>query len=95
MQIWELIPKELDHPNWQRSPDVRCRVVIRASTENRARDIARLTFDKGHEKPLACPWTDPVTVAVKALEGTEYPLDGPEEILEPSMWNHEWLRVKV
>jgi hypothetical protein len=97
MSIWELAPIHLNDENWQRGP-WKGLVIIRAATENRARDIACCVFDTATERTtgqssLHCPWRDDNLARCRRIEGYSYPADGPEAILEPAAYDDEWKRV--
>ena len=94
MKIWRLEPIDLTSPHWERSTH-RGRLIVRAADEERARTLAKLAFDKASEhqhaepNPLLPPWSQEELVACVLLEGSVYPDDGPEGILEPEHVDHD------
>ena len=96
MQIWELEPSNFEHSSWRISR-FKDRAVIRAASEKRAREIAGRAFESaakgnlGDDTPLPV-WSNAALVKARRLEGSKYPEDGPEAILEPPQYDHEWKR---
>ncbi len=96
MLIWELEPIDTEHHNW-RASTYQGRLVIRAPDEERARWIASLALDSAVETVLGedtifSPWGDKQLVAARRLEEGQYSEAGPEAILDPSEYDHEWQR---
>ena len=87
MPIWELRPIDHDSADW-RASKYKGRVVIRAPSEDRARDLAGSRFHDmsrripGGDTPLS-PWRQPDLVACTRLNDSGYDESGPEEILDP------------
>lgn len=85
MQIWKLYPVDHAPVNWQFSR-YRGEVIVRAETEDRARQISSNHFMSisaggGFESPWECS----VTVLCKALPGSGHRVHGQEEILSPRL----------
>ncbi len=88
MRIWRLEPLHVEDPNWEASSH-RGAVVVRAPSETVARELAQKAFGvktrfaptKGMHVP---PWLRPDLVRANVIESAVYPLEGPDEVLEPS-----------
>ncbi len=93
MSIWELTPINSTDTNW-RTSRYNEPVVIRAPSEERAREIAVLTFQRAAERepgetvPI-CPWGYEGLVQCRQLEESDYSEDGPEAILDPAEYGRE------
>ncbi len=87
MPIWELIPTDQKSDHW-RASNYRGRVVVRAASEDKARDLATSKFHVASRRvpdgdtPLS-PWRQSDLVACKRLNDSAYNETGPEEVLEP------------
>lgn len=93
MKVWRLAPVDLDHRNWLASTR-KGPLVIRAIGERRARQIASMACGIATKRvpgePMAVnPWRIETMVAAEQVEGDA---DGPEAILEPPEYDHEWRR---
>lgn len=88
MKIWELLPMNRDNPNWEAST-YSDRVVIRAPSAERARDIAQNTFTNttlhvpGTDARLT-PWVHHDLVVCRELMGSEFAAEGDEAVLDPA-----------
>jgi len=87
MPIWKLTPIDPTNSNWTASTH-RGETTIRAATEEKARARARSAFwiatkRTPGESIRFPPWGHSDLVRCERLEGSEYPDDGPEEILVP------------
>jgi hypothetical protein len=88
MPIWELSPTDQKSDDW-RSSKHRERVVVRAPTVDKARDLVSSKFHDmskrapGGDTPLN-PWRQPDLVTCKRLNDSAYDENGPDEILEPA-----------
>ena len=96
MKIWELQPIDLSHHNW-RASTYSGSVIIRAPDKERARRIAMLAFGIATERKLGeevvfSPWGDDTVVGIQEKTGSGYPDNGPEAILDPAEYDHEWQR---
>ena len=87
MPIWKLTPTDKKSDHWKRSYywDY---AIVRASSENEARAITKAEFDVDVKSVtggdiLFNPWDQPDLVACELLEKSDYPEDGPAEILYP------------
>ena len=93
MSIWELTPINSTDTNW-RASRYNGPVVIRAPSEERAREIAGRTFQRaaelepGETVPI-CPWDYEGLVRCRQLEESDYSEDGPEAILDPAEYGRE------
>lgn len=95
MPIWELTPIDSNHPNWRASMHTKP-AVIRAPSEERAREIAAQAFREAAERepgeigPIPTPpWGDEGLVRCRRLEESVYSEDGPEAILKPAEYGQE------
>lgn len=96
MKIWELRPIDPSHRNW-RASTYKGSVIIRAPDEERARWIAKLALDIATEGKLGedvvfSPWGDDTVVGIQERTDSGYPDNGPEAILDPPEYDHEWQR---
>lgn len=85
MPIWKLDPIDLTDRNWAASTH-KSAVVIRSSTEDRARQIAQSAFATGishtpGETLPVCPWKYPNLVVCHQSIDTDHDEDGPEAVL--------------
>lgn len=91
MQTWILTPIDPSAPSWA-SSTWSSAVVVRADSDERAREIAALAFGIWAEKihqgdtPLGPPWY--YEQLVTAERGDDQ--DGEEAILEPAHHDAEW-----
>ena len=85
MLVFELNPIDLNDPAWAAS-DYKGRVIVRADTGGRARELAKDRFhstaprNPAQGTPLP-PWESASKVSCRVIEG--YPEEGPEGVLEP------------
>ena len=89
MHIWRLKALSPSSLHWKAST-YQGTVIVRAETEAVARRLASQSFWIVTEKiPLqevpANPWAHSWLVSAEVLEGSEYALDGAEEILYPQI----------
>ena len=95
--IWKLTPLDLESHNW-RASTYKGQVIIRAATEDRARRIASMAFGIAVKRVLGettaiNPWGRIIgESSCERLVDSAYPEDGPDEILDPAEYNHEWQR---
>ena len=86
MTIWKMVPGELQNLQWQVS-SYQGEVLIRAESEERARDLLGYCFWKsgqsGSANMAGPPWNRANLVSASEYTGSEYPLEGEEEILAP------------
>jgi len=87
MPIWKLTPIDPTNSNWTASTH-RGEAIIRAATEEKARARAKSVFSIAAERSPSGsipfpPWEYSDLVRCERLDGSEYPDDGPEEILVP------------
>ena len=94
--IWKLTPLNPESRNWQAST-VCQEVIIRAATEDRARNIASMAFGIAVERKsptedtILNPWGRIVGEAsCERITDSGYPEDDPDEILDPAEYDHEW-----
>lgn len=87
MPIWELRPTDKESDHW-RASKYRGRVVVRAPSEDKARDLASSKFHDmskrvlGGDTPLN-PWRQSDLIACQRLMNSAYDESGPDEVLEP------------
>jgi hypothetical protein len=92
MAIWELIPTDETSEDW-RASQYKGRIVVRASSEDKARDVVSLKFHDASKRtprgdtPLN-PWRQSGLVVCKPLRDSGYDENGPDEILEPKDLTH-------
>ena len=77
----------MGHRNWQASSFDQ-EIIVRAESEDRAREIAVSAFRKGVTSPPGeeipiNPWSQPALVSVAEVTDSNYPETGQEEILDP------------
>ena len=88
MKIWKLSPLDLDFAGWCGSR-YKGDAIVRAEDEEEARKIANQRFFILPEKVSSCqetprsPWDDLPVVKCIELDNSDYPTDGPAELLEP------------
>ena len=88
MKTWKLTPIDPSLPNWEHSTWGSA-VIVRADSDERAREIAALAFGIWAENVhLGTPWHYEQLVAAEQGEDQ----DGDEAILEPADYDHEWRR---
>ena len=90
MKIWKLTPINLDFAGWCCS-NYKGVAIVRAKNEEEARDIAKWKFwslaekiSSAQETPSS-PWDNPAVVECTELLNSNYPKDGPAELLEPEI----------
>ena len=95
MLIWQLDPIDPSDPRWIASKHKR-HAIIRASTEERAREIACRAFHMAMtrqvvaQEQLGCLWQHEGIVRCRRLGQSGHRQDGPEEILDPPEYDDEW-----
>lgn len=87
MPIWELTPVDPLDPNWEASSH-QGRVVVRALSEQAARDAAEKAFGVKTRFPpgagvKAPPWRRPALVRAEIIRDERYDEAGPAEVLFP------------
>ena len=87
MTIWKLNPIDLNHRDWEAST-YRREVIVRAESEERARQIATNAFRIATtvipgEKIINNPWSQAALVSAIEVKDESYPETGKEEILGP------------
>lgn len=87
MAIWKLTPIDLEHRDWQTSSFDR-EIIVRAESEERAREIATSAFRTGATSPPGKeiptnPWSQSALVSAAEVKDSNYPETGQEEILNP------------
>ena len=92
MQVFKLVPKNLDHNDWSSSAWKQA-VLVRAPSEEAARRAASLAFRTAtYVIPGALlpgdPWRQETLVEARTIDATDierfgWPTEGPVEILEP------------
>lgn len=94
MKTWKLAPVEPEAPNWRGSTWTET-VIIRADSEDRARQMANLAFGKAVERRSVAdntfhlPWGNPAWASCEPITSDEYPAEGPEAILSPDWADNE------
>ena len=92
--VWKLQPIDPASRHWRASTH-NAEVIIRAATEDRARDIANDQFAKAHERlpgesVIFSPWRNTDEVACERVTGGEF-VDGVgEAILSPAYYDAEF-----
>lgn len=86
MTIWKMVPGELNNLQWQVSV-FQGEVIIRAESEERARDVLGYCFWKtgqsGSANMAGPPWNRPNLVTASEYTDGKFPAEGEEEILAP------------
>ncbi len=86
MTIWKMVPGDPQNLQWQVST-YQGEVIIRAESEQRARDLLGYCFwrtgQSGSANMAGPPWNRPNLVSASEYTGGEFPLQGEEEILAP------------
>jgi osmotically-inducible protein OsmY len=92
MPIWRLSPVDLADPNWEASSH-RAATLVRAPTEEAAREVAQSAFGvktrfnlKG---PVITPWKRAEMVRAERISDDRFAPDGPAEVLSPSFESDE------
>lgn len=87
MPVWRLVPIDLSDSNWQASSH-RGFAVVRARTEQRAREVAEEAFAVKTRFPprrrATPPWLRGEFVRAEIVDDPRYAPSGPEEVLEPT-----------
>lgn len=94
MKVWELLPMNRDNPNWEASAH-NDRVVIRAPTAERARQIAETAFGIATlvvpgTDPKFVPWAHHDMVTCRELAVSDFTADGEEAVLDPAEYDDDW-----
>ena len=83
MPIFRLQPIELRNPRWN-ATSWRHSAIVRAANVDRARAVAQRAFSFGTPTSQSIPpWTDERLVDCFRFDGSGYPEDGPDEVLDP------------
>lgn len=88
MKIWKLTPVDPEHNDWDASR-YSGMVIVRAESEERAREFVIDRFKKGASKSApgdkikVAPWKQPDAVSVVEVKDGGYSKTGKEEILDP------------
>ena len=89
MKIWKLSPIDLGFADWCYS-SYQNEAIVRAEDEKKAREIATLVFSNytekksGSQETPRSPWDNSKVVKCIKLDNSNYPTDGPAELLEPA-----------
>ena len=98
MAIWKMVPGELDNLQWQVST-YQGEVIIRAESEERARDVLGYCFWKtgqsGSANMAGPPWNRPNLVTAIEYTEADFPEAGEEEILAPPKAVALWQQYKT
>ena len=94
MKIWELLPIDPANENWAASTRGG-RVVIRAESEDRAREIASTKFRSAATKSGSAPvpyppWMHPDLVECRELTDGSFDAEGDEAVLKPADYYRDW-----
>ncbi|UCH73629.1 MAG: hypothetical protein JSU82_15005 [Rhodospirillales bacterium] len=89
MHIWELTPVDPLDPDWEASSH-QGRVVVRANSEEDARDAAEKAFGLKTRFPpgggvKAPPWKRPALVRADIIRDARFEEAGPVEVLFPAV----------
>ena len=92
MPIWKLTPLDKTSDHWKRSTH-KDHVIVRAATEDQAREKAVSEFDIAAEgvpggNTLFNPWDQPELVSCQRLENSNYEEKGPVAFLYPDIYNY-------
>lgn len=84
--IWRLVPIDLKSQNWKASAFMG-ELIVRASDESEARQIASLEFFIAGARKLGqnvavSPWKDPTMVSCTRASDSVYVTEGPDAILQ-------------
>lgn len=88
MQIWRLLPVDLESHHWAASSH-RGTAVVRAESESNARKMTARAFGRatrvvpGKEVNII-PWDHPHLVSAELFEDSPFNIEGEEEILDPA-----------
>jgi hypothetical protein len=87
MAIWEPAPTDKESGDW-RASRYKGRVVVRASSEDRARNLVSSKLHDAQKKvpggdTTLNPWRQSDLVVCKILKDSDHDENGPDEILEP------------
>lgn len=88
MAIWKLEPRGVNSPDWKAST-YQGRVIVRADSETKARQIAAAAFVIGIKvkadarKLSDIPWNQPLLVSAITIQDNNYQESGNEEIVGP------------
>jgi len=87
MTIWKLIPIDINHRDWEASR-YRGEVIIRADSEEKARQVAASAFRIAATKPpgeklQSDPWKQAALVSAVEVMDESYTASGKVEILGP------------
>lgn len=85
MPIYQLSPKNLEDDNW-RCSSMKEPVIVRAGSCDEARAVCANQFGKIPEYfgPIPTdPWYMPRLVDCQEIEDPRWPVDGPNQILDP------------
>ena len=88
MPVWKLKPINLKHDYWKASL-YQGEVVVRATSEERAREIAFGVFLTAIQKTMVGeetpgdPWAEPTLVSAIEIKDENYPNAGKEGIVGP------------
>jgi len=87
MTIWKLIPIDTNHRHWEASR-YRGEVIIRADSEEKARQVAASAFRIAATNPpgeelQSDPWKQAALVSAVEITVESYPANGKPEILDP------------
>ena len=97
MKIWEFLPVDPADDCWAERA-YKGRIVVRAPTEERAREILSLAIWLPADRLVGGglvptpPWNDPELVNYRELTDGSFDADGDEAILDPSEYDGDWSR---
>lgn len=94
MKVWELLPIDPTSEHWSAST-VNGRIVVRAATGDRAREIAVSALGIATQvipgtEPKFTPWGYQDLTECRELTDGSFDVDGDEAILDPSEHDREW-----
>jgi len=92
MPIWKLTPLPKEPSDWDLST-YRGEVLIRATEESMAREIATCAFAiaaqvKEDRSTRSNPWTNSGLVSCDVVSGSGLATEGPSEVLSPQNLGH-------
>lgn len=92
MAIWHLIPVDLVDPSWEASSH-RGAAIIRADSEDAARDIAQQAFGvktrfQPQHRIIEAPWKRAKLVRAERVSDRRFEEEGPAEVLSPRFEAH-------
>ncbi len=88
MNIYKLTPRDITYAGWRYST-FKGKVMIRATTEAQARQLAESAFGimalvQIGQDPVGTPWSQNSQVGCCIVTNSSHPMEGIAEIVEPT-----------